>query len=165
MTPRYVPTLLRAASLPSCLHHPEASPAGHLVLILLRPLTLPTSMPRLHPYLQALSNSIWAVAHARSKLANFDGLCGPPGSVCAFLVAIAVSANTMLKALYSRLDLAHLSAFLNTVEHKFSCQALVNIVWSFATILGDECAQHPIIKQLFVNSRKEAIVRCAHTAC
>lgn len=112
---------------------------------------------------QALSNSIWAVAHARSKLANFDGLCGPPGSVCAFLVAIAVSANTMLKALYSRLDLAHLSAFLNTVEHKFSCQALVNIVWSFATILGEECAQHPVIKQLFVNSRKEAIVRLRAT--
>ncbi len=71
---------------------------------------------------QALSNSIWAVAHARSKLANFDAVCGPPGAVSAFLVAIAISANTMLKALYTRLDLAHLSAFLNNVEHKFSCQ-------------------------------------------
>eukprot|EP00198_Chlamydomonas_reinhardtii_P013529 XP_001702866.1 predicted protein [Chlamydomonas reinhardtii] len=108
---------------------------------------------------QALSNSIWAVAHARSKLANFDGVCGPPGAVSAFLVAIAISANTMLKALYTRLDLAHLSAFLNNVEHKFSCQALVNIVWSFATILGEECGQHPIIAQLFTNSRKEAIIR------
>lgn len=62
------------------------------------------------------------MAHARSKLANFDGVCGPPGAVSAFLVAIAISANTMLKALYTRLDLAHLSAFLNNVEHKFSCQ-------------------------------------------
>ncbi|PNW80658.1 hypothetical protein CHLRE_07g325732v5 [Chlamydomonas reinhardtii] len=112
---------------------------------------------------QALSNSIWAVAHARSKLANFDGVCGPPGAVSAFLVAIAISANTMLKALYTRLDLAHLSAFLNNVEHKFSCQALVNIVWSFATILGEECGQHPIIAQLFTNSRKEAIIRLRAT--
>ncbi|GLC73306.1 hypothetical protein PLESTF_001358700 [Pleodorina starrii] len=112
---------------------------------------------------QALSNSIWAVAHARSKLANFDGLCGPPGSVSTFLVAIAMSANSMLKALYTRLDLAHLSAFLNNVEHKFSCQALVNIVWSFATILGEECGQHPIITQLFLNSRKEAITRLRAT--
>ncbi|GFR47217.1 hypothetical protein Agub_g8900 [Astrephomene gubernaculifera] len=112
---------------------------------------------------QALSNSIWAVAHARSKLANFDGLCGPPGSVNAFLVAIAISANSMLKALYTRLDLAHLSAFLNNVEHKFSCQALVNIVWSFATIMGEECRQHPIISQLFLNSRKEAVTRLRAT--
>ncbi|GIL44487.1 hypothetical protein Vafri_1938 [Volvox africanus] len=112
---------------------------------------------------QALSNSIWAVAHARSKLANFDGLCGPPGSVSAFLVAIAISANSMLKALYTRLDLANLSAFLNNVEHKFSCQALVNIVWSFATILGEECGQHAIIAQLFLNSRKEAITRLRAT--
>ncbi|EFJ43826.1 hypothetical protein VOLCADRAFT_118954 [Volvox carteri f. nagariensis] len=112
---------------------------------------------------QALSNSIWAVAHARSKLANFDGLCGAPGSVSAFLVAIAISANSMLKALYTRLDLAHLSAFLNNVEHKFSCQALVNIVWSFATILGEECGQNPIISQLFLNSRKEAIIRLRAT--
>ena len=40
-------------------------------------------------------------------------------------------------------------------------QALVNIVWSFATILGEECGQHPVITQLFLNSRKEAIIRCA----
>ncbi|PNH12308.1 hypothetical protein TSOC_000797 [Tetrabaena socialis] len=112
---------------------------------------------------QALSNSIWAVAHARSKLANFDALCGPPGSVSAFLVAIAISANTMLKSLYTRLDLAHLSAFLNNVEQRFSCQALVNIVWSFSTILGEECGQHPVITQLFLNSRKEAIIRLRAT--
>ncbi|KXZ56119.1 hypothetical protein GPECTOR_1g10 [Gonium pectorale] len=112
---------------------------------------------------QALSNSIWAVAHARSKVANFDVQCGPAGAVSAFLVAIAVSANSMLRALYTRLDMAHLSAFLNNVEHKFSCQALVNIVWSFATILGDECGQHPVIMQLFVASRKEAILRLRAT--
>lgn len=74
--------------------------------------------------LQALSNSVWALAHTRSKcIANWDALCTrAPGGVDAFLSGLAGSANHMLRMLHSRADTAHLQAFLNHVEHKFSCQ-------------------------------------------
>ena len=44
-------------------------------------------------------------------------------------------------------------------------QALVNIVYSFSQILGSECAAdhaHPVT-QLFINTRKEAIMRLRAT--
>lgn len=38
-------------------------------------------------------------------------------------------------------------------------QALVNIVWSFASLLGDECGAHGAIKALFVKAKHEAVLR------
>lgn len=38
-------------------------------------------------------------------------------------------------------------------------QALVNIVWSFASILGEECNDRPAVKALFQLSKREAVLR------
>lgn len=38
-------------------------------------------------------------------------------------------------------------------------QALSNMVWSFATIMGEECLTSPTIRSLFIEIRHEAIVR------
>eukprot|EP00983_Pelagomonas_calceolata_P079478 1154686-Pelagomonas_calceolata.AAC.5 len=50
----------------------------------------------------------------------------------------------------------------NLLSAKFSCQAMVNLVWSFASILGAQCACNAHIFEMFKNVRKEAIVRCAY---
>jgi hypothetical protein len=43
-------------------------------------------------------------------------------------------------------------------------QALVNIAWSFATLLGVACCQQPAIQQLFVLIHRESLVRLRCTA-
>eukprot|EP00983_Pelagomonas_calceolata_P081863 1155728-Pelagomonas_calceolata.AAC.10 len=39
---------------------------------------------------------------------------------------------------------------------------MVNLVWSFASILGAQCACNAHIFGMFKNVRKEAIVRCGY---
>jgi hypothetical protein len=41
----------------------------------------------------------------------------------------------------------------------FLLQALVNIAWGFATMMGEVCAAHSLFKQLFLQIRHEAIMR------
>lgn len=38
-------------------------------------------------------------------------------------------------------------------------QALVNIAWGFATMMGEVCAANPLFRQLFLQIRQEAIMR------
>lgn len=44
------------------------------------------------------------------------------------------------------------------------CQALVNIAWSFATLLGPACCQQPSIHQLFLLIHNESLTRLRCTA-
>ena len=50
------------------------------------------------------------------------------------------------------------------LEAEFSCQALVNIAWSLATLLGNSCAVHPPVRSLFALIHATAVARLAATA-
>eukprot|EP00195_Chlamydomonas_chlamydogama_P011872 CAMPEP_0202890262 /NCGR_PEP_ID=MMETSP1392-20130828/735_1 /ASSEMBLY_ACC=CAM_ASM_000868 /TAXON_ID=225041 /ORGANISM="Chlamydomonas chlamydogama, Strain SAG 11-48b" /LENGTH=628 /DNA_ID=CAMNT_0049573799 /DNA_START=109 /DNA_END=1995 /DNA_ORIENTATION=+ len=113
---------------------------------------------------QALSNSVWALAHTRSKLSELDDVAGTPGSVMHFLLGVAACVVRMLGTLRTRVDPMQLQSSMLDSERRFSCQALVNIVWSFASMLGDECNKAPIINQMFRTIRHEAILRLRATA-
>ncbi|KAL6765749.1 hypothetical protein V8C86DRAFT_1782152, partial [Haematococcus lacustris] len=115
---------------------------------------------------QALSNSVWALAHMRSSLGEWDQVVGQPGSAHAFLDAVAATVVGLLIALPVKQPScpALLQAYMTEREKRFSCQALVNIVWGFATILGDECVRRPAVRQLFSLTRREAVTRLHATA-
>jgi hypothetical protein len=112
---------------------------------------------------QALSNSIWALAHMRSKPAELDIIAGIPGLTMHFMFGISECASNMLKGLRTRSDLSHMQASMQQAEKKFSCQALVNICWSLSSMLGADCIQLPNIKGLFMSIRSEAMVRLRAT--
>lgn len=40
-----------------------------------------------------------------------------------------------------------------------SAQAMVNLVWSCATLIGEECANNPHIHIMFMFVRQEAVLR------
>lgn len=113
---------------------------------------------------QALSNSVWALAHTKSRMLDMEAVSGTVGCVLKFLEAVAATASQMLRNLHSRVELNQLHAFLLSAEQKFSCQALVNIAWSFATILGEQSTSNVFIRELLNCIRKEAILRLRATA-
>ena len=104
-------------------------------------------------HMQALSNSVWALAHIRSKEMDLDAAAGKSGCVKGFLQGVASVASMLLRGLDTRMDLSQLQACMMEAEKRFSCQAMVNIVWSFATMLGDECSKHPDFKLFFLQVR------------
>jgi hypothetical protein len=118
---------------------------------------------------QALSNSVWALAHLKSRGMDLDAF----GDVAvAFLEAVAMAATRMLTRLQQQLlalprqpggapDAAQLLA---AAEADFSCQALVNICWALATVAGAACATHPPFVQLFLVVNSESIGRLQATA-
>lgn len=113
--------------------------------------------------LQALSNSIWALAHLKSRGVDLDAMgCAP----LKFLEALAQTASHMLVRLQQQQSFRHVPSsvqdcvrFLGNAEAEFSCQALVNIAWSFATLVGATCATHAPIHQLFTLIHTESINR------
>ena len=109
--------------------------------------------------MQALSNSIWALAHMRSRPADLDAVANSPGLTMHFLFGIASCALNMLRGLRTRSDLMHMQASMVHAEKRFSCQALVNICWSLASMLGEDCSKIPGIRSLFTSIRSEALVR------
>lgn len=126
---------------------------------------------------QALSNSIWALAHVRSKFNDLDAVVGgPPGGLTTrFMLGIAFSAMNLLRngaasavAFASRTfqmgsmvrgDVSHLQSIMMESEKRFSCQALVNIAWSFASMLGEDVTKIPAICDLFLCIRSECLIR------
>lgn len=113
---------------------------------------------------QALSNSVWALAHVRSRVADLDSWAGMPGLTMNFMSSIANAAMRMLRCLHTSADLGHMQASMLESERRFSCQALVNICWSFASLLGEEVSEVPSIRLLFAFLRAEALVRLQATA-
>eukprot|EP00955_Chlamydomonas_euryale_P028807 303980-Chlamydomonas_euryale.AAC.16 len=113
---------------------------------------------------QALSNSIWAMAHVRSHMTDLDSLAGMPGLTINFMSSIAMAASHMLRKMQTSLDATHMQASMLESENRFSCQALVNICWSFASLLGDEVPNFPAVSSLFASIRAEALVRLCITA-
>lgn len=113
---------------------------------------------------QALSNSVWALAHTKSRMLDMEAVSGSVGCVLKFLETVAATASQMLRNLHGRMELNQLHAFLLSAEQKFSCQALVNIAWSFATILGEQSTTNVYIRELLNCIRKEAILRLRATA-
>ncbi|KAF5831979.1 hypothetical protein DUNSADRAFT_12319 [Dunaliella salina] len=118
---------------------------------------------------QALSNSVWALAHIRTKMCDLpgkfqelDAAAGSPGCCMAFLEALADSASHMLASL--DVGAVRLSDYMTEVESKFSCQAMVNLVWSFASILGAQCACNEHVLGMFQRVRQEAIIRLHATS-
>jgi hypothetical protein len=86
---------------------------------------------------QALSNSIWALAHLKSRGMEVDALHNPP--TLRFLNELACAAGRQLLRPHNSLPppgrhggdlrLAECQRYLALVEREFSCQALVNIAW------------------------------------
>ena len=136
---------------------------------LLLPLT-PCYCPCVPIHPQALSNSVWALAHIRAKLPVLDLFAGQGrtgsssgssgSSVLRFLESIATCAVILMRSLHIRPDLTQLQACLADVEGRFSCQAMVNIVWSYASMLGEECGRSGPIRNMFLTIRREAVIRC-----
>jgi hypothetical protein len=62
------------------------------------------------------------------------------------------------------LRLPECQRYLALVEREFSCQALVNIAWSFATLLGPAAPATPAVQQLFLLIHDESITRLRCTA-
>jgi hypothetical protein len=124
------------------------------------------------PSLQALSNSIWALAHLKSRGMEVDALRHP--DLMRFLNELARAAARALVRPHHTLAppgsngveprLPECQRYLALVEREFSCQALVNIAWSFATLLGVACCQQQPIQQLFVLIHSESLVRLRCTA-
>ncbi|KAG1674473.1 hypothetical protein FOA52_003078 [Chlamydomonas sp. UWO 241] len=109
---------------------------------------------------QALSNAIWALAHVRSRVSDLDAIAGIPGLTLSFMGAVASSAVSMLNGLRTRTD----QGSMLESERAFSCQALVNIVWSFATLLGENVTRVAPVRALFGCICAEALIRLAATA-
>jgi hypothetical protein len=76
--------------------------------------------------MQALSNSIWALAHMRSKPAELDIIAGIPGLTMHFMFGISECASNMLKGLRTCSDFSHMQASMQQAEKKFSCQVSHN---------------------------------------
>jgi hypothetical protein len=118
---------------------------------------------------QALSNSIWALAHLKSRGMELEAF-GP--TVLAFLEAVAGASARMLGRLQQVLlslprgagGAPDAGALLAAAEADFSCQALVNIAWALATVAGPACASHPPFRQLFAVVNAESIGRLRATA-
>jgi hypothetical protein len=122
-------------------------------------------------HLQALSNSIWALAHLKSRGMEVDAL--RHADLMRFLTELAAAAARALVRPHATLAppgsngeprLPESQRYLALVEREFSCQALVNIAWSFATLLGVACCQQPAIQQLFVLIHSESLVRLRCTS-
>lgn len=113
---------------------------------------------------QALSNSIWALAHVRMSMAEMDSTAGTPGLSARFMLGIATRAQEILRTLNTRCDPMHMMESVMEAEERFSCQALVNICWSFASMLGPECQKVAPVASLFMSIRSEAVIRLQATA-
>eukprot|EP00879_Flechtneria_rotunda_P005744 GHRR01006045.1.p1 GENE.GHRR01006045.1~~GHRR01006045.1.p1 ORF type:complete len:810 (+),score=341.24 GHRR01006045.1:739-3168(+) len=120
---------------------------------------------------QALSNSIWALAHLKSRGMDVDATRSP--GIMRFMTELAGAAARALARPYASLPppgsagemrLSEAQRYLSLVEREFSCQALVNIAWSFATLLGAACCQQPAIHQLFLLIHNESLTRLRCTA-
>lgn len=169
---------------------------------------------------QALSNSVWAIAHLKGRGVDVE----PTAPVLlGFVEALSQAAGSMLSSMQQRADLGNLQvcvSFLCGSENNFSCQvrgclrlwaqghmprgstdvsgnrslifrrlhlralgwgaearvptaypllscktanscaqALVNIAWSLATLLGPTCGSHSAIRQLFNLIHTESVNR------
>ena len=71
---------------------------------------------------QALSNSVWALAHIKSKVVDLDLVAGKQGCVKVFMHGVANVANLLLRSLNSRMDLGNLQGCMLDAEKRFSCQ-------------------------------------------
>lgn len=107
---------------------------------------------------------MWALAHIRSKEGALDTAAGRQGCVKAFLHGVARVAGILLSSLSTRMDVHHLQASMLEAERKFSCQALVNIAWSFASMLGEECSSNAEFRLFFLQIRREAVLRLHATS-
>ena len=118
---------------------------------------------------QALSNSVWALAHLKTRGLDLSAL---GGAAEAFLEAVALAATRALARLQRSLlalprgasGAPDAGALLAAAEQEFSCQALVNIVWSEAALAGPACAAHPPLAALFAAANAEAAGRLRATA-
>ena len=73
---------------------------------------------------QALSNSIWALAHIRMTVADMDAAAGPNGQGLThrFMLGIAVCALAALSTLRTPADTLHMQAAMLEAERRFSAQ-------------------------------------------
>ncbi|GBF91445.1 hypothetical protein Rsub_04185 [Raphidocelis subcapitata] len=118
---------------------------------------------------QALSNSIWALAHLKSRGLELEAF---GATAVAFLEAVAVAATRMLTRLQQQLlslprgpgGTPDAGQLLAAAEADFSCQALVNIAWALATIAGPACGTHAPFRALFAVVNAEAVGRLRATA-
>ncbi|GBF95057.1 hypothetical protein Rsub_07558 [Raphidocelis subcapitata] len=120
---------------------------------------------------QALSNSIWALAHLKSRGMELEAF---GSEAVGFLEAVAAAATRMLSRLQQQLlslprggggaSAPDASQLLAAAEADFSCQALVNIAWALATIAGPACATHAPFRALFAVVNAESIGRLRATA-
>ena len=85
-------------------------------------LSMTAKMVNFGPVLQALSNSVWALAHMRTKLADLDIVAHSPGLTMHFLVGISLCALDLLRGLRTRSDLINMQASMMQSENRFSCQ-------------------------------------------
>jgi hypothetical protein len=94
----------------------------------------------------------------------------PGANLLAFLEALAGAAARMLlrisaaNAGHAPSDVGDCVRLLATWERDFSCQALVNIAWSYATLAGGVCATHPPIRHLFALIHSDSLIRLACTS-
>lgn len=112
---------------------------------------------------QALSNCVWAIAHLKSR--NVSGLEGE--WLQDLLSAVAVATTRLLCAVRLNVQPSNQKQcheYLTLSEQRFSCQALVNIAWSFATIIGGQCAAQQSIMNMFSAIRAESIIRLKATS-
>lgn len=89
------------------------------------------------PFIQALSNSVWALAHMRGRPSELDAVACSPGLTMHFMLGVASCALEMLRGLRTRSDPAHVQASMMQSEKRFSCQvraeALKCLDWRYKT--------------------------------
>ncbi|MEW5313950.1 MAG: hypothetical protein WDW38_005480 [Sanguina aurantia] len=118
---------------------------------------------------QALSNSVWALAHNECKLAlSIDEDSHTTAHTYGqktrnFLNATANGANELLHKLRAHRTSNGCAAVLAQAEHQFSGQALSNIAWSIATLLSDSIDSLPCLAFLMHNIKREALIRLRAT--
>eukprot|EP00798_Chlamydomonas_sp_ICE-L_P031622 gene31622-6816_t len=141
-------------------------PPTPVMMHIVKEMTIRLSSPQAYDRFdaQALSNSTWALAHLRLRMTDLDAAAGSSGTTMRFLMGVASCATAMVATLETRIDHAFAQSSMTTSEKTFSCQAMVNIAWSIATLMGEECSMVPSIKSLFLAIRHESVVRLRATS-
>jgi hypothetical protein len=109
---------------------------------------------------QALSNSIWAVAHVRGRHnPDLESRAEWQEAVTRFLLAMARQCLRLLGRVMGNAQACRRQAQAVAPGLTFSCQALVNVVWSYSSLLGAACGGHEPISTLFVLVRQLAVAK------
>lgn len=100
-------------------------PLVHVIMLIIEEMCARLESDQAEFDAQALSNSIWALAHVRGRVLDLDDRVGGPGMSVRFMLGIASCTLSMLRGLRTAAinsDSANVPACMADAERQFSCQ-------------------------------------------